>query len=159
MRFSFICCQRWTISSLPPATHQYCFTLTLSIAFPVFVFALAGLLTWRASSSSPVHSLIIPTPFCARHVRTVACVWTKAHNRHLVISLFHTSVLISMDGINYHGDERRGDPAHVYACHAITEAPLSCREASLRTLCLPETARAGDKRVCIDFFLTCISSQ
>lgn len=57
-----------------------------------------------------------------------------------------------MDGINYHGDERRRDQGHLYACHAIMEAPLSCRETSLSTLWLLEIARANDIRLCVLIF-------
>lgn len=147
-RFSFIGQLQWTIGSLAPAIHQYCSALTVSCAFRVTLFALAVLLAGRVSYSlSLLHLLIILTGFCARHVRAPVCVPAGARNHHLVISLFHTSVVISVDWINYHGDEGCGDPAHLYACRAIMEALLSSRQTSLRTLWF--WATQANSRMCM----------
>lgn len=84
-------------------------------------------------------------------MRAVACVWLRVNNRHLVIALFHTSVLISMDGINYHGDEQCGPSLCVPRNYR--SASILQRDVAQNIAVAWNSTCWGRESVCIDFFL------
>lgn len=73
----------------------------MRVPVPAYYFDVCPLIV----CTRPHYSGTFAYPVCM-------CVRTRAGNHHLVIFPFHTSVLISIEGINCHGDEQHVDQTH-----------------------------------------------